>query len=63
MIVKFYDRAIELSPKNVTYLSNRAAALSRLGCIGEALNQWEEAIKLDPRSAQARHGLGMTLLR
>ncbi|KAL0857036.1 hypothetical protein Bca101_062190 [Brassica carinata] len=60
--LKFYDRAIELSPKNVTYLSNRAAALSSLGRIGEALNQWEEAIKLDPQSAQARHGLGMSLL-
>ncbi|CAF2153437.1 unnamed protein product [Brassica napus] len=24
---------------------------------------WEEAIKLDPQSAKARHGLGMTLLR
>ncbi|KAG5415571.1 hypothetical protein IGI04_003138 [Brassica rapa subsp. trilocularis] len=51
--LELYDRAIELSPKNVTYLSNRAAALSR----------WEEAVKLDPQSAKARHGLGMSLLR
>ncbi|CAG7889475.1 unnamed protein product [Brassica rapa] len=61
--LELYDRAIELSPKNVTYLSNRAATLSRLGRMGEALNQWEEAIKLDPQSAKARHGLGMSLLR
>ncbi|KAF2543002.1 hypothetical protein F2Q68_00031973, partial [Brassica cretica] len=61
--LEFYDRAIELSPKNVTYLSNRAAALSRLGRMGEALNQWEDALKLDPQFAQARHGLGMSLLR
>ncbi|WZZ28386.1 hypothetical protein YC2023_011787 [Brassica napus] len=60
--LEFYDRAIELSPKNVTYLSNRAAALSRLGRMGEALNQWEDALKLDPQFAQARHGLGMSLL-
>ncbi|CAH8375637.1 unnamed protein product [Eruca vesicaria subsp. sativa] len=60
--LEFYDQAIELSPKNVTYLINRAAALSKLLRIGEALSQWEEAIKLDPKSAQARHGLGMSLL-
>ncbi|WZY72950.1 hypothetical protein YC2023_005190 [Brassica napus] len=34
-----------------------------IGAYGDALNQWEEAIKLDPQSAKARHGLGMTLLR
>ncbi|CAH8386015.1 unnamed protein product [Eruca vesicaria subsp. sativa] len=60
--LEFYDRAIELSPKNVTYLNNRAAALSRLRRTREALNQWEEAVKLDPKSTQARHGLGMSLL-
>ncbi|KAF2540306.1 hypothetical protein F2Q68_00032702 [Brassica cretica] len=34
--LKFYDRALKLSPTNAKYHSNRAAALSGLGRIGEA---------------------------
>ncbi|CAA7012822.1 unnamed protein product [Microthlaspi erraticum] len=52
--LKLYDRAIELSPNNATYLSSRAAALSRLGRVGEALYHWEEALRLDPKQAKPK---------
>ncbi|KAL1202434.1 TPR repeat-containing thioredoxin TTL2 [Cardamine amara subsp. amara] len=61
--LKLYDRAIELSPNNPTYHSNRAAALSSLGQIGEAVNECVEAIRLDPKFARAHHRLATLLLR
>ncbi|KAG2309771.1 hypothetical protein Bca52824_029519 [Brassica carinata] len=61
--LKFYDRALELSPSNATYRSNRAAALSGLGRIAEAVVECELAIKLDPTFARAHHRLATLLLR
>ena len=61
--LKFYDRALELSPSNATYRSNRAAALSGLGRIAEAVVECEHAIKLDPNFARAHHRLATLLLR
>ncbi|KAL0900070.1 hypothetical protein Bca101_084031 [Brassica carinata] len=61
--LKFYDRALELSPRNATYRSNRAAALSGLGRIAEAVVECELAIKLDPNFARAHHRLATLLLR
>lgn len=61
--LKLYDIAIELSPSNATYHSNRAAALSSLGQIGEAVSECQKAIKLDPKFARAHHRLAFLLLR
>ncbi|XP_024015589.1 TPR repeat-containing thioredoxin TTL2 isoform X3 [Eutrema salsugineum] len=61
--LRFYDRALELSPTNATYHSNRAAALSGLGRIGEAVTECEEAIRLDPDFARAHQRLATLLLR
>ncbi|KFK38846.1 hypothetical protein AALP_AA3G167800 [Arabis alpina] len=61
--LKLYDRAIELLPGNASYHSNRAAALSGLGRIGEAVIECEEAIRMDPTFARAHHRLATLLLR
>ena len=61
--LKFYDRALKLSPTNAKYHSNRAAALSGLGRIGEAVIECEQAIQLDPNLARARHRLATLLIR
>ncbi|KAF8110454.1 hypothetical protein N665_0083s0021 [Sinapis alba] len=61
--LKFYDRALELSPSNATYRSNRAAALSGLGRVAEAVVECEHAIRLDPNFARAHHRLATLLLR
>ncbi|CAH8391247.1 unnamed protein product [Eruca vesicaria subsp. sativa] len=63
LALKFYDRALELSPTNATYHSNRAAALSGLGRIGEAVIECEQAIQLDPNLARAHHRLATLLIR
>lgn len=61
--LKLYDRAIALSPTNAAYRSNRAAALTALARIGEAVNECEEAVRSDPNYARAHHRLALLLIR
>lgn len=52
--LKYNERAIGLSPKSANYHNKPAAALPKFGRTGEAGNQCEEAIKLDPNYIEAR---------
>lgn len=61
--LSLYDRAIVLSPDNAVYRNNRAAALTRLGRLGEALRECEEAVRLDPNYKRAQQRLGYLFLR
>ncbi|CAM8988628.1 unnamed protein product [Rhodiola kirilowii] len=61
--LRLYDRAIALSPGNASYRSNRAAALSGLGRLGEAVRECEEAVKLDPGYSRAHQRLGSLFIR
>ncbi|KAH9622419.1 hypothetical protein KSS87_001719 [Heliosperma pusillum] len=58
-----YDRAISISPGNAAYRSNRAAALTGLGRVGEAVKECEEAVRLDPSYGRAHHRLASLLIR
>ncbi|GLU15284.1 hypothetical protein SLE2022_317860 [Rubroshorea leprosula] len=58
-----YDRATALSPGNAAYRSNRAAALTALGRIGEAVRDCEEAVRLDPNYGRAHQRLASLMLR
>ncbi|GLU18078.1 hypothetical protein SLE2022_343980 [Rubroshorea leprosula] len=58
-----YDRAIALWPGNAAYRSNRAAALTSLGRIGEAVTECEAAVKLDPNYGRAHQRLASLMLR
>ncbi|XP_038684941.1 inactive TPR repeat-containing thioredoxin TTL3-like isoform X2 [Tripterygium wilfordii] len=58
-----YDKTILLSPENATYRSNRAATLTALGRLGEAVRECEEAVKLDPSYGRAHQRLGSLYLR
>ncbi|KAL2326794.1 hypothetical protein Fmac_020221 [Flemingia macrophylla] len=58
-----YDRAIALSPGNAAYRSNRAAALTGLGRLPEAVKACEEAVGLDPNYGRAHQRLAMLFLR
>ncbi|KAL1350048.1 hypothetical protein HN51_026504 [Arachis hypogaea] len=58
-----YDRAIALSPASAAYRSNRAAALTGLGRLGEAVRECEEAVRLDPNYGRAHHRLASLFLR
>ncbi|CAL0333726.1 unnamed protein product [Lupinus luteus] len=58
-----YDRAIELSPGNAIYWSNRAAALTGLERLEVAVGDCEEAVRLDPNYERARNRLATLFLR
>lgn len=61
--LSFYDRAIALSPGNAAYRSNRAAALTGLGKLGEASRECEVALRLDPNYWRAHQRLASLFLR
>ncbi|KAL7218353.1 hypothetical protein ACSBR2_011593 [Camellia fascicularis] len=61
--LSLYDRAIAISPGNATYRFNKAVALTGLRRLAEAVREFEEAIRLDPRYVKAHHRLGSLLLR
>ncbi|GMJ10128.1 hypothetical protein HRI_004682000 [Hibiscus trionum] len=61
--LSLYDKAIALSPANAAYRSNRAAALTALGRVGEAVKECEEAVRLDPNYGRAHQRLASLLLR
>ncbi|KAE9585148.1 hypothetical protein Lal_00017825 [Lupinus albus] len=61
--LSLYDRAISLSPGSAAYRSNRAAALTGLGRLVEAVRECEEAVKLDPNHVRAHHRLATLFLR
>ncbi|OVA12284.1 Tetratricopeptide repeat-containing domain [Macleaya cordata] len=58
-----YDRAIAISPENAAYRSNRAAALTGLGRLMEAVRECEEAVRLDPGYFRAHQRLASLHLK
>ncbi|KAK7401779.1 hypothetical protein VNO78_13540 [Psophocarpus tetragonolobus] len=61
--LSLYDRAIAMSPASVAYRSNRAAALTGLGRLGEAVRECEDAVRLDPNYGRAHQRLASLFLR
>lgn len=61
--LSLYDRAIAMSPASSAYRSNRAAALTGLGRLGEAVRECEEAVRLDPNYGRAHQRLATLFLR
>lgn len=58
-----YDKAIGMSPENAAYRSNKAAALTMLGRLGEAVMECEEAVRLDSGYGRAHQRLASLFLR
>ncbi|KAH7544038.1 hypothetical protein JRO89_XS15G0090300 [Xanthoceras sorbifolium] len=61
--LSMYDRAIALAPGNAAYRANRAAALTGLGRIVEAVKECDEAVRLDPNYWRAHQRLATLLIR
>lgn len=53
-----YGQAIELHPRNPVYYSNRAAAFSQIGQHDKAIEDAQEAAKVDPKFGKAYSRLG-----
>ncbi|OMO61082.1 Tetratricopeptide-like helical [Corchorus olitorius] len=58
-----YDKAISISPENAALRSNRAAALTAVGRLSEAVRECEEAVRLDPGYGRAHQRLSSLYLR
>ncbi|CAN6443806.1 unnamed protein product [Victoria cruziana] len=61
--LRLYDRALEISPDNAACRSNRAAALTALGRLVEAVRECEEAVRIDPNYGRALQRLVGLCLR
>lgn len=61
--LNLYNRAISILPDNPAYRSNRAAALTALGRLEEAVKECEEAVRLDPGYGRAHQRLASLYLR
>ncbi|GMH05589.1 hypothetical protein Nepgr_007429 [Nepenthes gracilis] len=61
--LSLYDHAIIISPRNAAYRCNKAAALTGLGRLVEAVKECEEAVRLDPSYVRACQRLGSLLIR
>ncbi|KAI4388262.1 hypothetical protein MLD38_000605 [Melastoma candidum] len=61
--LELYDKAIKVSPGNAAYRSNRAAALTGLGRLGEAVTECEVAVRLDPKYWRAHLRLASLFIR
>ncbi|BBN13523.1 hypothetical protein MPTK1_6g04200 [Marchantia polymorpha subsp. ruderalis] len=61
--LSLYDKAIALAPEKAPYRSNRAAALTGLGRLPEALHECLHAIRLDSAYTRAHHRLACLYLR
>ncbi|XP_059663237.1 inactive TPR repeat-containing thioredoxin TTL3 [Cornus florida] len=61
--LSLYNRAIAISPDNAAYRSNRAAALTMLGRLGEAVRECEEAVRLDPGYVRSHQRLASLYIR
>ncbi|KAI4320713.1 hypothetical protein MLD38_034164 [Melastoma candidum] len=61
--LELYDKAIRISPGNAAYRSNRGAALTGLGRLGEAVADCEVSVRLDPRYWRAHQRLGSLYIR
>lgn len=57
--IKLYSQAIEISPLNPIYLSNRAAAYSASGMHADAQEDAETAVAADPHYTKAWSRLGL----
>ncbi|XP_043701890.1 TPR repeat-containing thioredoxin TTL1-like [Telopea speciosissima] len=61
--LSLYDRAISIFPGNAASRNNRAAALTSLGRLTEAMKECEAAVRLDPAYGRAHQYLASLHLR
>ncbi|UTT88895.1 hypothetical protein NDA17_001616 [Ustilago hordei] len=59
--IEAYGKAIELNPISPVYFSNRAAAFSQIGQHDQAIDDAEQASKIDPTFGKAYSRLGHAL--
>lgn len=59
----YYGKAVQASPKDVTIRTKYATSLYRSGDVDGAISQLNQALKIDPKDANALFDLGMMRLQ
>ena len=59
--IQDYSNAIELDPKNSSYLNNRGDVLYNLKRYEEAIQDYSKAIELDPKNGLYYYNRGMAV--
>ncbi len=60
--MRFYERAIQLSPESPQSHYNFAMGLLRLGRLAEATEHWRQVLRVKPAYRPAQYNLGVALL-
>lgn len=61
--VAYYDKAVQIEPKNVALRTKLASSLYRSGNVDGAIAQLNQALSYDPKDANALFNLGMIRLQ
>jgi len=56
---EFYDKALQVDPKNVTIRTEMASCMYYQGDVDGALSQLQQSLKYDPKDANSLFNLGM----
>jgi len=55
--IEYLERAVALSPRDVTHLNNYGVALADGGMLPKAREQWKRVLEIEPQNATARDNL------
>jgi tetratricopeptide (TPR) repeat protein len=53
--IKYYDKALEIDPKDANVWVNKAVALHKLEKYDEAIECYDKALEIDPEDSTARY--------
>jgi cytochrome c-type biogenesis protein CcmH/NrfG len=59
----YYDKALQINPKNVLIRTQMASCLYYQGDVDGAINQLQQALRYDPKDANSLFNLGMMKLQ
>ena len=61
--ISYYDKALQIDPKNVPALTNKGVALNKLGRNEEAISYYDKVLVIDPYNVLALTYKGAALSR
>jgi len=59
--IRYFDKALEIDPRNETVLNNKGISLASLGRYEESIRCFDKALKIDPNNVAAMYGKSIGL--